>query len=92
MLATPYCPPAVVTTEFFIPGTDPVLPCDVHTGSLYPDTSGVRSLYPDSTRRPPRFPGDTSRRFRDTGLFTLPKRDTTKDTTRKRPPIDTHIP
>ncbi len=87
MLATPYCPPTVVSNEFFIPGTDPVLPCDVHTGSLYPDTSGVGSLYPDSTRRPPRFPGDTSRRFRDTGLFTLPKRDTTKDTTRKRPPL-----
>jgi penicillin-binding protein 1A len=87
MLATPYCPPTVVSNEFFIPGTDPVLPCDVHTGLLYPDTSGGRSLYPDSLRRPPRFPGDTSRRFRDSGLFSLPKRDTIKDTTRKRPPL-----
>jgi len=91
MLATPYCPPSVVTTEYFIPGTDPVLPCDVHTGALYPDTSGVGSLYPDSTRRPPRLPGDTSRRFRDSAIFSLPKRDTTKDTTRKRPPDSLRI-
>jgi penicillin-binding protein 1A len=42
MLATPYCPPAVVANEFYIPGTDPVQPCTVHTGAgLYPDTSGV---------------------------------------------------
>jgi hypothetical protein len=86
MLATPYCPPNVVANEFYIPGTDPLLPCDVHNGYLYPDTSGVGSLYPDSTRRPPRLPGDTSRRFRDSALFSIPKRDTTKDTTRKRPP------
>jgi penicillin-binding protein 1A len=52
MLATAFCPKAVVGNEFFIPGTDPVLPCDVHTGTLYPDTSGVGALYPDSIRPP----------------------------------------
>jgi penicillin-binding protein 1A len=91
MLATAYCPPNVVTNEFFIPGTDPVLPCDVHTSYLYPDTSGVGSLYPDSLRRPPRLPGDSARRFRDTAIFSLPKRDTTRDTTRKRPPDSLRI-
>jgi penicillin-binding protein 1A len=60
MLATPYCPRNVVANEFYIPGTDPMLPCDVHTGAaLYPDTSGM-GAYPatpqpiDTTRRPPR--------------------------------------
>jgi len=94
MLATAYCPPNVVSNEFFIPGTDPLLPCDVHTGYLYPDTSGVYrdSLYRrDSAYRPPRLPGDTSRRFRDSMLFSIPKRDTTKDTTRKRPPDSLRI-
>jgi penicillin-binding protein 1A len=47
MLATQYCPRDVVGKEFFVPGTDPVLPCDVHTApGLYPDTIGVGSLYP----------------------------------------------
>ena len=50
--ATPYCPrePGRVT-EFFIPGTDPVEPCNVHTGpGSYPDTTGVGALYPRPTR------------------------------------------
>jgi penicillin-binding protein 1A len=47
MLVTPYCPANVVASEFFIPGTDPISPCDVHIGStLYPDTSGVSARYP----------------------------------------------
>ncbi|HEX7020613.1 MAG TPA: PBP1A family penicillin-binding protein [Gemmatimonadaceae bacterium] len=47
MLATPYCPPQVVGTEFFIPGTDPVENCTVHTGAtLSPDTTGYGNVYP----------------------------------------------
>jgi penicillin-binding protein 1A len=53
MLATQYCPRNLVGNEFFIPGTDPILPCDVHTGNLYPDTSGVGALYPPGTTPPP---------------------------------------
>jgi hypothetical protein len=102
MLATPYCPSTVVGNEFYIPGTDPIQPCDVHTSStLYPDTSGV---YPDSTRRPANviipgsagtiqpgrpLPRDTSRRFRDSAIFALPPRDTSKIKPRRdttRPP------
>ncbi len=41
LLATAYCPRDLVGSEFYIPGTDPIRPCDVHTGYLYPDTSGV---------------------------------------------------
>jgi penicillin-binding protein 1A len=42
MLATPFCPRNAVGNEFYIPGTDPMLQCDVHTGAaLYPDTSGL---------------------------------------------------
>jgi len=81
MLATPYCPPSVVVSEYFIPGTDPIMPCDVHTGALMPDTSGVGTLYPrtDSLGRPipgrPATGADTSRRYRDSTIFSLPSRD-----------------
>jgi len=50
MLATPYCPPSVVASEFYIPGTDPIQQCDVHVGpGLYPDTSGAAVYPPGST-------------------------------------------
>ena len=60
------------------------MPCDVHTGVLMPDTSGVGALYPrtDSLGRP--IPGrpagsvDTSRRYRDSTIFNLPSRDSTR--------------
>ncbi len=48
MLVSPYCPRNVVGTEFFIPGTDPIIQCDVHTGYV-PDTTGVGALYPPGT-------------------------------------------
>src|SRR6185436_6411263 len=41
-LSTPYCPLNVVGNEYFIPGTDPMYPCSVHTQfNLYPDTLGL---------------------------------------------------
>ena len=46
LLATAYCPRDLVTTEFYIPGTEPIRPCDVHTGYLYPDTSGAAGYTP----------------------------------------------
>jgi membrane peptidoglycan carboxypeptidase len=46
MLASAYCPKPYIGNEFFIPGTDPVIQCDVHLGGLYPDTSGIGGLYP----------------------------------------------
>src|SRR2546430_10251246 len=36
MLATPYCPRPVVGTEYYVSGTEPITPCNVHT--TYPDT------------------------------------------------------
>jgi penicillin-binding protein 1A len=62
MLVGPYCPRDVIGNEFFIPGTDPILQCDKHTGYLYPDSLGMgtgyypsgSSLYP-----PPPTPGQT---------------------------------
>lgn len=30
-LATPFCPPVEIETRHFVPGTEPVEPCDVHT-------------------------------------------------------------
>jgi penicillin-binding protein 1A len=53
MLATPYCPPQSVGNEFYIPGTDPVQPCNVHMApGLYPDTSGVAGAYPPPATYP----------------------------------------
>ena len=52
MLATPYCPASVVGNEFYIPGTDPVQPCTVHGGGLYPDTSGLTGAYPPPATYP----------------------------------------
>jgi penicillin-binding protein 1A len=48
MLVSPYCPRNVIGTEFFIPGTDPIIQCDVHTGYV-PDTVGTGALYPPGT-------------------------------------------
>jgi penicillin-binding protein 1A len=56
MLATPYCPASVVANEFYIPGTDPMYPCDVHTQyGLSPDTMGISTpggTYPNGSPRP----------------------------------------
>jgi penicillin-binding protein 1A len=58
MLASAYCPTSVVGKEFFIPGTDPYLQCDVHNGStLYPDTTGlIGGVYPPGTYPPGTYP------------------------------------
>jgi penicillin-binding protein 1A len=68
MLVGPYCPRNVIANEVFIAGTDPVLQCDVHTGYLFPDTSGVGAYpYPSTSPYPSTYPpttrpgGDTSR-------------------------------
>jgi penicillin-binding protein 1A len=45
LLRNPFCPPEVVTTEFFIPGTEPIRECDVHS----PFNTGIAS---DSARAP----------------------------------------
>ena len=53
MLLTPYCPRNVAGSEFYIPGTDPIELCTVHTGANpYPDTTGVGGLYPPGTYAP----------------------------------------
>jgi penicillin-binding protein 1A len=50
MLATPYCPASLVGNEFYIPGTDPVYPCNVHTQfGIFPDTGAP---YPPGTYPP----------------------------------------
>ena len=57
LLATPYCPPDVVYTEHYIPGTEPVRTCDVHTG-FSTDTSGFGRSPNDTATRgfPPAGP------------------------------------
>jgi penicillin-binding protein 1A len=85
-LATPYCPAGVVVSEFFIPGTDPMYPCSVHTQfNLYPDTLGVYSPRPGDTTYRGAYPtprrNDSVRavpRNLDSLVYTLPGRDTTR--------------
>lgn len=50
LLAGDYCPADAVMTEFYIAGTEPPRPCDVHTpyGNYY-DTLGTGGYYPPST-------------------------------------------
>src|SRR4051812_18222209 len=86
-LATPYCPASVVGSEYFIPGTDPMYPCSVHTQfNLYPDTLGnyppgyTPSPYDTSYRTranlPTPRPRDTVPRNLDSLVWTGPRPDT----------------
>ncbi|HEY9228782.1 MAG TPA: penicillin-binding transpeptidase domain-containing protein, partial [Gemmatimonadaceae bacterium] len=56
-LPTPWCPRNVVGNERFIPGTDPVARCDIHTASFYPDSNGIMQPYPPGTTPVPTYPG-----------------------------------
>jgi penicillin-binding protein 1A len=96
MLATQFCPKDVVVNEFYIPGTDPVQPCNVHTGfsvdttgyGAYPPTGAPPPAYPPATYPPASTypttptPPQGTRRPRDTSLFAIPPRTRT-------PPRDT---
>ena len=35
LLRNPFCPSEVILTEFYIPGTEPLRECDVHTPFAY---------------------------------------------------------
>jgi len=59
MLATQYCPKDLVAVEYYLPGTEPIQPCSVHTGpGIVPDTGAVPGQTPlapasrDTSRRP----------------------------------------
>jgi penicillin-binding protein 1A len=60
MLVSPYCPRSAVGTEYFIPGTDPIIQCDVHT-AYTSDTTGMGALYPPGTVPPYPLPPGQSR-------------------------------
>jgi penicillin-binding protein 1A len=87
-LATPYCPAQDIVNEYYIPGTDPMFPCDIHTQfGLYPDTLGV---YPPGVTVPgtgynPR-PVDTSYRSTTPANIGTPR---PRDTTVFGRPVDT---
>jgi penicillin-binding protein 1A len=67
MLATQFCPANLVTNEFYIPGTDPVQPCNVHTGygtdttgyGGYPGAYPPASPPPSSAYPPASYPPST---------------------------------
>jgi penicillin-binding protein 1A len=102
MLSTAYCPRSSVGTEYFIPGTDPISVCNVHTGyGLYQDTSGL-GVYPPGVRPgstyslPPGY--DTSRsspvagragRLLDSLHHFLDSMRRSRDTVMNEPPRDT---
>ena len=99
LLATPYCPRDVVGSEFFIPGTEPLRDCDVHTaftidttayppGTVPTDTSlygpPPSRVVPGTTPPPRGTPGST----RDTSSLVFPRRDSARarrDSARARP-------
>lgn len=78
MLVSPYCPRNVIGTEYFIPGTDPIMQCDVHVPNMMPDTTGVGALYPPGTYPYPPTPGQL--------------RPGTDTTTPRQPPTTVVIP
>jgi penicillin-binding protein 1A len=72
LLANAYCPRIFVVTDYYIPGTEPMRECDVHTAyTVYPDTSGGTVVPPGVT--PPTIlpPRDSMRRPTDTTIFRL---------------------
>ena len=62
MLRNPFCPDSVVATEYFIPGTEPVGECTVHTpfGIQSPMDSAGANMSPPG--QPPRSPRRDSTR------------------------------
>lgn len=79
LLANEYCPTDAIVTEYYIAGTQPPRPCDVHSPyAYYPDTIGAGGYYPPSTLPqvpPPGTPIPGTRPFpRDT--FPRPYGDT----------------
>jgi len=92
MLATPYCPANVVYAEFYIPGTEPLQECNVHTAfTIQPDTTQPGAtvprdtshivgppapVVPGATPTPRPVPPTTRPPQRDTSLV-FPRRDST---------------
>jgi penicillin-binding protein 1A len=92
MLATPYCPASVVYAEFYIPGTEPLQECNVHTAfTIQPDTTQAGAtvprdtshlvgppapVVPGATPTPRPVPPTTRPPQRDTSLV-FPRRDST---------------
>jgi penicillin-binding protein 1A len=84
---TPYCPASLIGSEYFIPGTDPLYPCSVHTQfNLYPDTLGyppgytprpIDTTYRSGASMPVPRPGDTVARNIDS-IWIIPKRDSAR--------------
>jgi penicillin-binding protein 1A len=78
MLRNPFCPDSLVTTEYFIPGTEPLRECDVHSpftiggpadsmrpgGNSFPPAAGPARAIPGGAPvpRPARPRRDTTRR------------------------------
>jgi penicillin-binding protein 1A len=60
MLQTPYCPRDLIVSEVYIPGTEPTLSCDKHTGYPSPNFSDTLGMAP--VPPPPAIRPDTGRR------------------------------
>jgi hypothetical protein len=74
MLATAYCPPELVTQEYFVIGTDPPSECPAH--GPYAITPGVAGYDTMSLAPPPAFPP----------LDTAPRRRTSRSAVPTGPP------
>jgi penicillin-binding protein 1A len=72
LLRNPFCPTEVVATEFYIPGTEPIRECDVHSPFAVPG---------DSTHPQPTAPADSMGVIVRPGSAPIPKAVPPRDTT-----------
>jgi penicillin-binding protein 1A len=87
LLQNPFCPRESVSTEFFIPGTEPVRECDVHSPYTMFQTDSLGALIPGAPT--PTTPGMEGRVT--PGAVPIPQPARPSDTGRLRPRDTTRI-
>jgi len=87
LLQNPFCPRELVSTEFFIPGTEPVRECDVHSPYTMFQTDSTGALVPGAPA--PNTPGMEGRVT--PGAVPMPQPARPGDTSRVRPRDTTRI-
>jgi penicillin-binding protein 1A len=87
LIQNPFCPRELVSTEFFIPGTEPVRECDVHSPFTMFQTDSTGALVP--VNPDPGTPGVEGRVT--PGAVPMPQPARPGDTSRIRPRDTTRI-
>lgn len=87
LIQNPFCPRELVSTEFFIPGTEPVRECDVHSPYTMFQTDSLGNPLPGAPT--PNTPGVEGRVT--PGAVPMPQPARPSDTSRIRPRDSTRI-